>query len=216
MSRAPLVLTKCPILNPHEATLKYIRPEKKKSNHDIHSTNTGLDSPNSISSNRNNKNLAAGGAGAADDDADDESDYDIDTKVCPLMIGDARTLFKEKLARMSIAAITEPSITNSKEGSPKVTSISAEVTTEVNSPLNLSSSSPLKKSKNNLDTGSVTSPSGISTTVNSPQANKCPVSHSSINDSNAVCPVSGASAGASAKMSCIWIIKSINSNFKYR
>ncbi|GMF18632.1 unnamed protein product [[Candida] boidinii] len=156
---APLVLTKCPILNPHEATLKYVRPEKKRASHEGHSIGTGLDSPNSGLSSR--KDLA-------DDDADDESDYDIDTKVCPLMIGDARTLFKEKLARMSIAAITEPSITHSKEGSPKVTSISAEVTTEVNSPLTLSSSSPLKKSKSNLDS-SVASPSGVSTTANSPQ-----------------------------------------------
>ncbi|KAG7692532.1 hypothetical protein KL930_004484 [Ogataea haglerorum] len=54
---------------------------------------------------------------------DDEEDEMEDPKVCPLMIGDARALFKEKLSRMSVSAIRD--LPHSK--SPKVTSISADV-----------------------------------------------------------------------------------------
>ncbi|ODV87652.1 hypothetical protein CANARDRAFT_184070, partial [[Candida] arabinofermentans NRRL YB-2248] len=59
---------------------------------------------------------------------DDEEDDEIeDPKVCPLMIGDARALFKEKLSSMSISAIRDL-----PKSSPRVTSISAEVTENEN------------------------------------------------------------------------------------
>ncbi|KAH3661846.1 hypothetical protein OGAPHI_006024 [Ogataea philodendri] len=61
------------------------------------------------------------------EDVDDEDDIE-NPKVCPLMIGDARALFKEKLSKMSVSAIRDLP----KSHSPKVTSISADFT-ETNS-----------------------------------------------------------------------------------
>ncbi|OXT10103.1 hypothetical protein B9K06_26640, partial [Bacillus sp. OG2] len=77
---------KCPVLHPSEAAL---------------SSPIAITAVNSYTKKLFNSNSVTTQDGLSDDDQLD------DTKVCPLMVGDTKALFKEKLSKMNVSAIRE-------------------------------------------------------------------------------------------------------------
>lgn len=76
-----LVFTKCPVLHPNDTLLAYVERDSKD-----------LEIP--IGSNGETPGLEV------------KQEFD-DSKVCPLMIGDAKAMFKEKLSKMNTSAIRD-------------------------------------------------------------------------------------------------------------
>ncbi|GME88583.1 unnamed protein product [Ambrosiozyma monospora] len=114
------MLTKCPILHPGESTATYVPNSHPHRARD----------PNDDDSNNNNDIPRVGTPSITTENGDilveEEEDEIEDPKVCPLMIGDARALFKEKLARMTVSSVRDP-----PKGSPKN---SAESNSRANTP----------------------------------------------------------------------------------
>lgn len=93
-----LKFNKCPVLHPNEASLSSpisLTPGYPKK------LTSSIASSTSI-------NSSAGAPSATYNDAYSDSDEPLeDPKVCPLMVSDAKALFKEKLSKMNISAIRE-------------------------------------------------------------------------------------------------------------
>ena len=93
-----LKFNKCPVLHPNEASLSSpisLTPGYSKK------LTSSMPSNTSVSS-------SAGTPSATYNDAYSDNDEPLENpKVCPLMVGDAKALFKEKLSKMNISAIRE-------------------------------------------------------------------------------------------------------------
>lgn len=92
---------KCPVLN-HTTSKKSVLSNLSHLNVDLRMTGNDGDNDNDDD-----------GDGDEDDEDEDDDDLLKDEKVCPLMIGNAKALFKEKLTKMNISAIRD-SHNNSK------------------------------------------------------------------------------------------------------
>lgn len=91
-SSRPIKFAKCPVLNPNNSSL---------------STMSALNSP-AVSSKRVPQHTSIHShLNPHDDTYSDNDDILDDHKVCPLMVGDAKALFKEKLTKMNISAIRD-------------------------------------------------------------------------------------------------------------
>ncbi|GMM27519.1 Hap1 protein [Martiniozyma asiatica (nom. inval.)] len=80
-----VVFTKCPVLHPNDSSLAFI--EKSNSNLEKEV------SPNGMIFDEYHNNIS--------------EDILTDNKVCPLMVGDAKALFKEKLSKMNLSAVRD-------------------------------------------------------------------------------------------------------------